>query len=212
MTYIISSNTEYEKKTLPRLLTSMIASGIERESIHVFVGRSLETKHIKTRQATFHYVEYGAYEHTALIGALECNIRATNVFLLHDTCEVGLNFPWLVRSGFMYLQDAIAVNWGMCGFGLYRMSYLEKRRNDILALKDCDKHAAMVAEGFLIRTGEPRLAHFPAPNGVEYQTQGLHDVYGTGQVRLHEYYPQVDLFKYKANYGQTNPGAYIERI
>lgn len=212
MTYIISSNVEYEKKTLPRLLNSMLASGIESENIHVFVGRALVAKRIRTRQATYHYVEYGAYEHTALIGSLECDLNATNVFLLHDTCEVGMNFPWLVRSGFIYLQDAIAVNWGMCGFGMYRMPYLEKRRDDILALKNCDKHTAMVAEGFLIRSGEPRLAHFPALNGVEYQVQGLHDVYGTGQVRLKEYYPQVDMYKYKANYGQTSPGSYIEVV
>lgn len=212
MMYIVSSNYDYHKIALPRLLTSMVAAGIDRQSIHVFVGRSPERYIEVTPQATIYYETYGAYEHTALIGALEHQLDSPILFLLHDTCEVGQNFPWYIRGGYIRLGDVVAVNNGMCGFGLYKKKYLERRREEILALKGCDKHTAMLHEGFLVRSGDPRLLHFESKGVSDYISYGLADIYGTGQQRLREYYPQVDLWKYKANFGQTSPGAYIETI
>lgn len=211
--YVISSNYAYATITLPRLLRSMQESGIPSEDVFVVIGRSPETTFQYARYGTHFFVEWGAYEHTALIAVLDFQIQNDRdaVFLLHDTCEVGLSFHRLVREGLTQLEDAVSVNNAMCGFALYRISYLHERAEEILALRNCDKHAAMVHEGFLCRTGH-RIFAYPSRGTTDYQTFGIADVYQTGMPRLKEYYPQVDLWKYKANFGQTNPGDYIERI
>ena len=208
--YAISTNYEYYKQTLPRLISSMKAAGIAGRKIRVYVGRSPFIKTVQTSYETHQFLQYGAYEHTALIGYLLKNSSPfTHLFLLHDTCEVGLNFSGLVAQGLQFNVDAVSVNGGMCGFGLYSNSFLRKNQERILALKDCDKHTAMVAEGFLCR-GEGAIVEYPGQE--KYKTLGLMDIYSTGIPRLKEYYPQVDLYKYKANWGQTNPGTYIERL
>ena len=185
----------------------MNRAGIPRDSIHVFVGRSPNIGNGTTMFARYHYLKWGAYEHTALIGYTEMPPRFTHVFLLHDTCEVGEQFPYRVAHGLQFASvDVVAVNNGMCGFSLYRDAYLRSRTEELHALKDCDKHTAMLHEGFLVR-GKGQIAEYP---GKPYEQLGMEDIYGTGTPRLKEYYPQVDMWKYKANYGNTQPKNYIE--
>lgn len=216
--YIISSNYDYYQETLPRLLRSMQEAQIPSAQVRVFIGRSPVMKIMRQPYGTFFFEQYGAYEHTALIGMVEHEIGEDLVFLLHDTCEVGKNFPALVsqaipfmKDKFRFTADGFSVNGGMCGFGLYSLNYLMSRFDEIVALKNCDKHAAMVHEGWLLRT-KGHIYPYQRQGTVDYETHGMVDVYGTGLLRLKEYYPQVDLYKYKANFGQTNPGAYIEVI
>lgn len=209
--YLVSSNFGYHGVTLPKLLTSMRDVGISKYRIHVFIGRSPKTSVIETPFAMYHYVEYGAYEHTAFIGALEYGFMASHFFLLHDTCEAGQHFKILTETGHkMYREkQVVTVNGGMCGFGLYRRDYIQNMDDKLKALKGCSKHTAMLHERFLTDCAMDKVAF---PGNTPYNDHGLVDAYGTGMVRLKEHYPQVDLYKYKANYGQTDQTNYVEVV
>lgn len=211
--YIISSDYRYYKKTLPRLLISLLNAGIHREEVAIVVGNSERQEIVNQDGYRFFHETYTAYEHTALVGVIEQSWYDWNnrLFLLHDTCEVGVDFHKRVIQGYEIDADAVTVNWCMCGFGLYRLRYLQSRAEEIVSLKNCSKHEAMVHEGFLARSGTPTVGPYPDRGEPLYITQGISDVYETGTPRLKEYYPQVDLYKYKANYGQTGPHNYIVR-
>lgn len=187
----------------------MRAAGVPKQRIHVFIGRSPRESVIETPFGFYHYVSYGAYEHTAFIGAIEYGFMASHFFLLHDTCEVGGMFRILTETGHrMYREkQVVSVHGGMCGFGLYRRDYIENWDDRLKSLKGCDKHTAMEHERFFTQQANDIVAF---PGNEHYQTHGMVDIYGTGMVRLKEHYPQVDLYKYKANFGNTDRTNYIE--
>jgi len=203
--YIVSTNIDYMDITVPKLINSFTST----ERVHVFVGKSRVNYNYRIGEGPiYHYVQYGAYEHTALIGAVEFSLPYDAVFLLHDTCEVGPNFEQLVKDGAS--DNDMTVIWNaMCGFGLYKLSLLHRIKPYLDGLKDCDKHTAMVQEGQIFRSKMGTASVYPNDS---YINKGTQDIYGTGKHRLIEYYGAVDLYKYKANYGNTTPDNYIVRI
>lgn len=72
-----------------------------------------------------------------------------------------------------------------------------------------NKYTAIEHEGSLYRRGMGTATVYPNDGCNVY---GTRDVYETGKERLIEYYPAVDMYKYKANYGQTHQQNYITQV
>lgn len=192
--YLISSHKDYQAPR-ERLTASMAA--IDVHTIRMVIGGHPE------REVWFHtvaHVPHNSYDYTALVDFVEHPGEYpawSHIFLLHDTMELGPDADRLIRTADPSVK-ATAVWGGQCNLGLYRADYLLSRRADILALKDCTKQQAVAAEGFLWRQlSEAERASYPGG----YDQLVTEQTYG-GAERLREYYSGVDIWKYKANWGQ----------
>ncbi len=199
--YLISSHKDYVAP-LARLLASM--QNIHRPLIAVVSGGHAETSHAHaTDGALVCCVTHNSYDYTALIDFVEHPDDYpdwSHVFLLHDTMELGMDSSASIRQADPSL-DSVAAWGGECNLALYRVDYLLRRRDAILALKDCTKLQAVEAEGFLWRSLPPdRRGVYPGGIDIDY-TQA---VYG-GMERQRVVYTGVDITKWKANWGQLWP-------
>lgn len=211
--YVIATNPIYKDLTIPRLLKSLDIAKVPLEQRAIFVAKGCSPKEaFCIIDFNVYGVPYMSYELTALIGAVDVGLDNlyTHVFLLHDTCEVGPDFAKRTVANADPDADVTAVWGGMCSFGLYRTDFLRDIYKSYLEpLKNCDKHTSMINEGAIFRRKLGTVANYSNDTWSEH---GMRDIYGTGQQRLVEYYGSVDMFKYKSNFGQTQPGSYTEVV
>lgn len=196
--YLISTVEGYEGP-LQRLLASMPPLA----GVAVVTGRSGQRVTNTARTQVYITVPHNSYDYTALIDLIEhphSYPAWSHVFLLHDTMELGTDSDTLIRQADPAL-DCVAVWGGECNLCLYRVDYLMRRRDAILALKDCTKLRAVEAEGFLWRScPEDRRGVYPGT----IQIHGAGQIFG-GANRQPITYTGVGITKYKANWGQAWP-------
>lgn len=210
--YIVSTNIMYMDVTLPKLLASMEKIGIPHSDVVIFVGRHGHYLDKRLDHCYRHvYLPYGGFEKTALIGATEVDLPFSHAFLLHDTCVVGERFHERIQNGTNLDADVTSTNNALCDFGAYRVAFLKHIAPYLHRLKDMTKHTAIAEEGAIYRQHMGITAEYPH-NGRECEIIGHADPYKTGVARMIEYYPAIDMYKYKANYGQTNQSNYIVNI
>jgi hypothetical protein len=211
----ISTTKTHSEKTLPIIVQSLLNCAVDKDSIYIFEGGHLErteefyqgVRHIKTNHNSFDY--------TSLIDIVEHEIKADYWFLLHDTCKVGPLFKQLFDNAVVKMiiptdADKIALkNNPSMNIGFYKYDYLMKHKEEILLFKGTNpetidqlKQEHINKEDFLFFL-EDSLTHILI--GAENPVRGLgkSDVYGTGTTRRTEYYVQLDLYKFKANWGQS---------
>ena len=212
----VSTTKTHSEKTLPIIIESLINCGVDRGSIYIFEGGHLErteglyqgTNHIKTNHNSFDY--------TSLIDIVEHEIEADYWFLLHDTCKVGPLFKQLLDNSVekmlaptnadkMSLRHNPSMN-----IGFYKYNYLIKHKDEILLFKGTNpetvnelKQEHIYKEDFLFFLKDsPTYLVIGGENPIK--GLGRSDVYDTGTVRRTEYYSQLDLYKFKANWGQDS--------
>lgn len=192
--FVISTCCFYEEKSLDRLLDSLIASGVPSESILVVSGGWGVASNCVKNGINYHRVTHNSFDYTGLIDVLETDNHSDYWFLLHDTCEVGslfydhlLLFP---KSGY---EHVCIDNKGYTNIGLYSWDFLQKSKEYILRLKDCNKQRAMSSEQFLYKNG------ISANFGGQLWLMGLGNIYGTDVYRHILYYSGLEVYKYQLN-------------
>lgn len=199
--YAISTNVEYLDVTVPRLIQSLYRAGIAPDEIAVFVGRASAYETVEHEDGyNEYYFPWGAWEYTALIGATMVELPYSHIFLLHDTCEVGEAFRRKIVWNTNKDADITTTNNALCNFGAYRVDFLKSVSRYLNDLINCDKYTAIQHEGLLYRRRMGVTDEYPC-YGAECEIIGERDVYGQGVPRIIEYYPAIDLYKYKANFG-----------
>jgi len=200
--YIISSTITYYEKTLPILIYSLFESGISPENIRIYVGGSNITKIENYLGCYLKYVKHNSFDYTSIIEYCdEYDTKNDRFFLLHDTCKVDKTFKEKVENfdpnyDTMYLIDRFV---GICNFGLYKKSILEYNKPQIKSLINCSKDTAVNVEGFLFKLNSVTKKVYDNQELVEIDSN-IYD----GVVRKCEYYKHIGLYKYKANWGQSN--------
>src|ERR1051325_1603630 len=138
--YLISSCVGYAKP-LQKLIRSM---NVPTRDIAVAVGgHSRRSRHMILVWHTF--VDHNSYDYTALIDYVENPNEYpdwTHVLLLHDTMQFGFNTERLVHNADP-AKKATAVWGGECNLALYRVDYLLACKNQLVALRNCTKLAAV---------------------------------------------------------------------
>lgn len=143
--------------------------------------------------------EGNSFDYTAIIAVLAGNVDVgSHVVLLHATMEVTPETPGLIETADPE-SGAVAAFGGQCNLGLYRMDYLQTRRDEIIALKDCSKGDAIRFEGRLWREC-PTHTNFADSDCIP---MGIERPYG-GAERMREFYPGMGIMKLKSNWGQTS--------
>lgn len=210
LAYIISSHVEYQS---PRriLVKSMLDCGIDPTRIVVVVGGGGLPDNVGEGQPEEVRVDYNSYDFTGMIWVTESLDRLlpeTDRFVfLHDTMVFGERSDELFNSTQEDSWATAAESDAQCNLVCYHRDYLKSRAYDIQALKNCDKTTAINFERHFWRSC-PEKHRYLYPR-AECIPLGEDHPYG-GSLRRKEYYPAVDITKWKANWGQPVENPIVE--
>ena len=218
----VNSTKSYSEKTLPIIIPSLINSGISTEDIFVFEGGHDNRLVIKKDTHTLIQTDHNSLDFTGLIDIVEYEMESDYWFYIHDTCKVGPKFAELIYNIPDSLPDKIALfTHPSMNIASYKYSCLMRYKDKLLKVKNQDyseKKLKKLKEWSIYC--EDLILHKPHQNGmgmggihsdtIEFYNPELSDCikienenwYGGGK-RIVEYYPQLDLYKSKANYHLT---------
>jgi hypothetical protein len=199
--FVVNSTVRFYRKTVPPCVESLRAAGID--DILVIVGGSTP-KHIIETGVEYIFVPYDNFDLTSFNYIAEQE-TISNVFYIHDTCKAGPNFKKRLaalnideKMCAKLVCDGLSMNMGYYPFGL-----IKAREKELVEVKNFDfteegivkaKLVALRFEDFILKHHRTRAlateARVTSTNSTPYE----------GSVRLQEYYPSLDFYKYKANY------------
>lgn len=194
--FAIASHKSDVETTVPLLVRSLVQdNGVDPSQIHVVAGGYEEPGAFDLAGARVHCVQHNSFDHTALIDVLERGVPGAWWFNLHATTKAGPEFVRKVlEHGFGVEHFAVMAS-GWLNMGLFSRSYLERIRDYVLALKDCNKMQAILTEQMYWRFAESRSYYdWVGP----HTHKGNQDVYGDGVLRQVMHLPGCDLYKYQA--------------
>jgi len=207
----IASNINFYNKTLPILIPSLIDSGIEEKDINVFIGGFNKYKKYVISNIKYYELEHNSIDYTPLIEICEKQIESEYWFLIHDTCKVGLNFKKLLYNIPSEKPEKLALKTSpSMSIGSYRYDYLLSVREKIISIKNSDysessldqwKKWGVNNEDYILWKTEPKPLIYNNIN--HFLVVDNNNWYNTGGQRRTEYYPSLDLYKNKANWGQS---------
>ena len=204
MKYVISSHINYINITEKEILSSLVDSGIDINDIYIFVGGyDSGYGYNKLSESINKYsAPHNSLDFTGLISVLEMNIESDYWFLLHDTLYVGPNFNKVVKEFDYENVDYVALTFDTSmNIGSYKWSYMQKRKNEILKYKNNNnddiqsfKRKLINEEDFFLK---PKKHYYCS---LDRKTIPATDYYKNNTQRIVEYFPEIDLYKIKANW------------
>ena len=210
--YCISSHVSFQSYTLPILIDSMFSNGISPQDIHIFSGGFDKFRiHVDHQGITHHQLTYNCFDLQALICIAEYNYQISpHWFLLHDTVKLGLQFLDLFKSvDYIGLNAIPLCRSGSMSMGIYSTNYIRANADRLLKFKDKLNGLDIIEMKKEAILSEDMLLKRYYNNGICDQRQvldGFHTPYGEiGSLRIIEYYKQLDLHKFKANWGGDCP-------
>ena len=215
----IATNKNFYTLTLPILLESLFECGISKDIIHVFNSGFESYSHEIIDEINYHYLDHNSYEYSPLIEIVDKNLESEYWFLIHDTCKVGPKFKELLYNIPNNKPEKLALKKSPCmSIGYYRYDYLISVKDKIMSIKNTDysyesmnywKNWGVPNEDYILwkTTPEPLLYN----NISDWEIVTYENWYNTNTIRRTEYYPSLDLYKNKSNWGQT-AGAMVIQI
>jgi hypothetical protein len=141
---------------------------------------------------------------TGIVSVLDLDLEADYWFALHDTTRAGPSFYERVsRAAVAGNAVALTSDGPSMNMGAYAWPYLKSRRDEILErFKNVDysPEGTQRVKKLNVDTEDALLVGGVAFNGSGRVTTGPADHYATGTPRIVEYFPDVDLYKMKANW------------
>lgn len=222
--FAIASNINFEEKSIPVIIDSLIENGIDPELIHVFSGGYDQYRYTK-KLYHYHKLEHNSYEYSPLITIVERNLESEYWFLLHDTCKVGPKFKELVYNIPETKPEKIALH-GLpsMSIGAYRYDYLisEPVKDKLLRIKNTDyseksmmdwKYWGVKGEDYILHQTHPPAHYYAKQEFINYTKNTVvvdyNNWYDTPTIRRTEYYISLDLYKNKSNWTGKRPEDYI---
>lgn len=189
--FIISSYISSYKKTLPKLIESLIRNNISENNIISVVG-GCDSKFQKNNII---FTNHNSYDHTGIIEIIESNLNSQYWFILHDTCETGPDFfsklsKYRITKPYIALTEMAWMN-----MGLFSNQYIQSNKDYILSLKNCSKVRAILSERVYSRLDD--YAWF----GLQADYQRIRDcknIYDDEKKRDVLYFPFLDLYKFQS--------------
>lgn len=209
----VASNINFYKLTLPIVIPSLLERGIESQDIHVFIAGFNEYRYEIKDNIHYHYLDHNSYEYSPLIEIVERKIESEYWLLIHDTCKLGPDFKELAynippnKPVKLALKTKPAMS-----MGAYRYDYLitPEVTKKLIDIKNKDyseesmnkwKIWGVPNEDYILWMTEPTPIIYNKNN--DWRVINYTNWYGTNTVRRTEYYPSLDLYKNKSNWGQS---------
>lgn len=207
----VATNINFYKLSLPIIIESLLSSGIEKSQIYIFNAGFTEDKTEEIDGITHYYLSHNSYEYSALIEIVEKQLISEYWFLIHDTCKVGPKFKELLynipdsKPEKLALKDSPAMS-----IGTYRYDYLLSLSDKLISIKNTDysegalqrwKRWGVPNEDFILWKSTPQPLIYN--NNKNWNIVAYENWYGTNTTRRTEYYPSLDIYKNKSNWGQS---------
>lgn len=217
--YVVGSHVIYNHKALTILLESLIGLNQVDPACVVVAVNGARREH-RFRESGVHFYfgtkEIGCHLAPLVNYQLGRELGIDYWFYLNCTSRCGPRFKDLVESGYDPEADAtvaglllsLSSTGGVDGravndLAMYRYDYLMANRDKINSMETMSIPQAIEFEGTLYAHA-PRQAHYP---NLSYTiSPEAEDIYGTGTLRRTEYFPAIDWFRFKKNWGQMPPG------
>jgi hypothetical protein len=160
----------------------------------------------KVDNLTYIYCNHNSIDFTGLIALLELYSQSNEHYLyLHDSCKIGSRFYEKLNTIETNNVSSIKINKNFSmNMGIYSQEIINKFNDFLLSKKNTDELKCM---DFKINSNEDHIFKND-PNNLLLENYnnwiyyGPVDYYKTGTMRIVEYYPNLDLYKIKANWGQ----------
>lgn len=204
--FAISSNRDFYHHTLPVIVPSLLRLGYDPNTIWFFVGdETAEFGPLMNKYDIQAYrVPIRAFEFTAPLAIIDYFSEPDRYwFLLHDTCEAGLEFRARLDLLLQIGEFMPLVKWGQNNMGLCRTDHILDRKAQLDAYRGYSgeqlaelKKKIVKEEGQFFKGANVSLCGHPvldysAPDDLKFGNTG----------RKREYWAEIDLTKFKSNYG-----------
>lgn len=200
MLFVVNSTVKFYTKTLPICVESLRAAGATE--IMAIIGGD-QHKYFLKDNVEYTFVPYENFDLTSFIHISD-QPRFKDFFYLHDTCKAGPNFLNKLRDIHFNPNHCakVACDGLSMNIGYYPFAFVKKYEADLQALKNTDiteegrhkaKLIALAKEDFIFKSE-------PTGNLSKEGRCTTNDAPYEGSTRIQEYYPSLDLYKYKANY------------
>lgn len=169
---------------------------------------------------TYIKCNHNSIDYTGLITLME--LYTNNVdnyyFYLHDTCTVGINFYNKLENINLKSISSIKINGPFSmNIGIYSQKIINNFNKFLLSKKNLIDSESIKFKAF---GEEDYIFNNDSNNKVLDQfdswwtcIDGPLDYYKTGTMRIVEYYPNIDLYKIKANWCyKSNPNDWILHV
>lgn len=213
---ILINGFEWNSLAMNKLLDSL------RESpfLNLAVTQGNRTELIKVTNQLYNLrVQHNEFDWTALLAVAELQdlLRHSGIlkeywFYLHETSSVGANFTGVLREHCpTFTHSRHLTKFPSMNMGLYSNTDLVNNVNFLLSKKsqisfptpeelNTLKGLAVESEDDLFRKIFDSMPSAPDPFSNRVKMRRKKDIYGTGAKRITEYFPAVDVYKYKANF------------
>ena len=209
MKIVINSHAK-SNIALQHLLESLKENDINYCDVIVVIGGyyNLNNYEIsKDENITYIHANHNSIDFTGLITLLELYNNTNEYYVyLHDTCKIGKNFYNKIKLIDLTNVSSIKINkkFSMC-IGIYSQKIINEFNDFLLSKKntneiECMKYKSINFDEDYIFNNDQNNKVLDNYHGWNYT--GPSDYYNTGTMRIVEYYPNLDLYKIKANWGQ----------
>ena len=209
MKIVINSHTK-SNIALQHLLDSLKDNEINYCDIIVVIGGHYNLNNyeiIKDENITYIHANHNSIDFTGLITLLELYNNTNEYYVyLHDTCKIGKNFYNKIKSIDLSNVSSIKINKSFSmNIGIYSQRIINEFKDFLLSKKntkenECMKYKSINYNEDYIFNNDQNNKILDNYDGWNYT--GPSDYYNTGTMRIVEYYPNFDLYKIKANWGQ----------
>lgn len=212
LSIIINTNSTSE-----RALTHLVDSikndlRYKQYEIIVFIGGCYELPDYEFDKAeNFTYIKcnFNTLDFTSFIALSELysNDVGNKYLYLHDTCKIGNRFFDMIEKVKIENMTSIRINKKFSNnIGFYSQSWINEHRSFLHSIKTNKpvditfKKKIVEFEDIMFKNDKNNVL---LDNYDGWQYTGPTDYYNTGTMRIVEYYPNLDLYKIKANWGQS---------
>jgi hypothetical protein len=176
----------------------------------IFIGGYYDNKdYIQNDDKNIKYIQcnHNSIDFTSFIALTEIEEYSNSdnyYFYMHDTCRIGINFYKKINIDISSITTAKIHGRYSMNIGIYSQKIINQFKDFLLTKKNTDESKCMQFK--TIDYNEDYIFHND-PNNILLENysgwlyKGPLDYYNTGTMRLIEYYPNVDLYKIKANWG-----------
>lgn len=200
--YVVATCLRFYEKTVPKLITELLAEGIEPSHIKVVINGCEADENRTIDGVDYAFSAHNAWELSALYEA-PLRWHFDYAMLIHDTNEVYPGFRRKVETfnRFMHWDHLPATAMGRCLLGLYSHNFLMATNPWLKKMDGVSKRGAIIAEvsGELIHRAKTVLAMGdPESNNgarqAEWRETG--DFFNSGTVRVRRVFPTLNLHKF----------------